>query len=909
MANPYTQTETQAGVSDYAMPYVENMLGATQAQLFNTDASGNLTGLKGYTPYSYNAADYFAGFTPLQQQAQQGVANLSLPSSFGQAMGLTGQTYGNLMGLGRQAGMAGQNYAMQATNPYAISSYMNPYLMNSLQPQMDLLSQQQARQGQQLASQATQAGAFGGSRYGIEQGVQNQANQLAMQNLVGQGFNNAYNQALQNMQFGSNLGLQGQQAEAGMYGQGLNAANQLANIGNTALGAQQNILNAQQQTGATQQGLQQQVLNQAVQNYNTAQQYPYQQLGFMQNMLQGLPISTQSVQNYQQAPTTLQNLAALGIGGYGLSQLFGGNPTNTTGTNTGSSGGSNFGGILNQIGGLGSKAVSGLGDALGLTGSGGLLSSLNFAEGGSVESPGNIESIVGQLSDQQLQQAAQAAQARGDMQEVQAIQEEMATRASERGGLAGAFNRLPQQQRVAMARGGMVAFDNNPDQPVDQNMPSTPSASSDSLDSGYLARFIKPNLSPAEIRRRENLKAAAQQQAPVQAIIDRQNMENQRAANMAQVNAPSTQYQPPANPAPNFADERIIGATPVDSTVYSNQDLQRMAAQQTDQKAAQGSVSGAQGATGGAPQGNRTAAMDPTDALRAQLIRDMNAPPAKRSDRETAVRENMEFRRRILGENPADAMATSMIKQQDEDRINALNQGKGLAALSAMSGMLQPGGFMRGLGAAGSQFSSAFGKVLADDRTARSNLMQAQIHLADSKYKAMAGDFDSAREDYKDYENRMDRADTADRERKKSIADMLHQIETEKNQRAQIEATKAYHATSGETSIQKIADDLMKADPKMDRRAALNEASKIAGYSYRTEAAANANLQKALDKINERGKLVEAFGNTEFGRAMQAKLEKERQEAYRFYGQPGGQGAAPSASGIDLSQWGNVTKH
>ena len=247
MATPYSQTEQQQGVAGYASPYVQNMLGAAQSQLFNTDASGNLTGLRGYTPYSYNAADYFAGFTPLQQQAQQGIANLSLPSSFGQAMGLTGETYGNLMGLGGQAAQAGQNYAQMATNPSAVGSYMNPYLMNSLAPQMALLGQQQAQQANQLAGQATQAGAFGGSRYGLQQGLQNQANQLAMSNLVGQGFNNAYNQALQNMQYGANLGLQGQQAAAGMYGQGLNAANQLANIGNQALGAQQGILNAQQQ--------------------------------------------------------------------------------------------------------------------------------------------------------------------------------------------------------------------------------------------------------------------------------------------------------------------------------------------------------------------------------------------------------------------------------------------------------------------------------------------------------------------------------------------------------------------------------------------------------------------------------------------------------------------------------------
>ena len=90
-------------------------------------------------------------------------------SDLGQAMGLTGQTYGNLMRTAGQAGMAGQNYAMNATNPYAVSSYMNPYLMNSLAPQMQLLGQQQAQQGQQLAGQATQAGAFGGSRYGLQE--------------------------------------------------------------------------------------------------------------------------------------------------------------------------------------------------------------------------------------------------------------------------------------------------------------------------------------------------------------------------------------------------------------------------------------------------------------------------------------------------------------------------------------------------------------------------------------------------------------------------------------------------------------------------------------------------------------------------------------------------------------------
>ena len=75
-----TQTTVQnTNIPDYAQPYVESMLGATQQQLFNTntDANGNvnITGIKPYQPYSTNPQDYVAGFSPLQQQAQQGAAN------------------------------------------------------------------------------------------------------------------------------------------------------------------------------------------------------------------------------------------------------------------------------------------------------------------------------------------------------------------------------------------------------------------------------------------------------------------------------------------------------------------------------------------------------------------------------------------------------------------------------------------------------------------------------------------------------------------------------------------------------------------------------------------------------------------------------------------------------------------
>lgn len=632
--SPMSQVDTQQGVAQYAMPYVESMLGATQNQLFNYDQYGNMTGMKGYTPYSYNPGDYFAGFTPLQQQAQAGVAGLSLPSSFGQAMGLTGQTYGNLMGLGGQAARAGQNYARQATNPYAVQSYMNPYLQASLAPQMDLLSQQQARQGQQLASQASQAGAFGGSRFGIEQGLQNQANQLAMSNLVGQGYNNAYNQAMQNMQYGANLGLQGQQAAAGMYGQGLGAANQLANVGNQALQAQQGILGLQQSTGATQQGLQQQMINQAVQNYNTAQQYPYQQLGFMQNMLQGLPLTTTSQQTYQQAPSMMQNLAALGMGMYGMNSLLGG------GSGTGATGTSGGGvtGALNTVGKLGTSVLGGIGDAVSGAGSwinqnllGGLFAEggevKGYAAGGSVDSPENVDNIISKLSDSQLQQAMQFAMARNDMERMQALKEEMSTRASERGGLAGLYNQLPQQaQQQMMAGGGVIAFANR----------GAVEDDSDDADT-----------------QEEQAQAQAQPPSPGNPVAYAQ------LGPMAIAAAKRLQEMPD-----------FVSATPQQRAAMEQQYMDKLMTQ-----------------AGPSPYGG---------------LRDY-------------------------------------IKQAETDRGSSLEQGKGLAALSAMSGMLKPGGFMRGLGEAGGAFAGQYGQALAADRAEKRSLAQMQFNLADAERKERMG--------------------------------------------------------------------------------------------------------------------------------------------------------------------------
>ena len=308
-----TSTSYQTNIPEYARPYVETMLGATQQQLFQGTPTGdggfNITGFQPYKAYggtydaqgnqtSYDPTKAVAGFSPLQQQAQQGTANLQTPNQYNQAMGVTGAGIMNAANLGAQSNP--QDYQQN------VAGYMNPYMQQVLQPQMDELRRQYGISGTQQAGQATQAGAFGGSRDAI-MAAENQRNLGTAQNqAIGQAYNNAFGQA-QN-QYNQNAGFQLQANNAAMQG-----ANQLAGLGQQQLTAQQGILGLQNQMGAQQQAYQQQVINQSLQDYANAQQYPLMQLGTMSNMIRGLPMQAQTTNQYAAAPNQLtQGIGAAG---------------------------------------------------------------------------------------------------------------------------------------------------------------------------------------------------------------------------------------------------------------------------------------------------------------------------------------------------------------------------------------------------------------------------------------------------------------------------------------------------------------------------------------------------------------------------------------------------------------------
>ena len=294
---PTSQTVTQTSIPEYAKPYVEKMLGKTEA-LSNT-------------PYQAYGGERLAGFTPMQQQAFQGVQNMQTASQLG-----TGTQMAGLAGL--QGVSAGQQYAQQATSPGAMNAYMSPYTQLALEPQMREAARRSGMEGQAQQAMAAQRGAFGGSRTAILEAERQRNLGQLQSDIYGKGMQTAFEQARQAQQFGADLGLRG----AGM---GLQAAGTLGQLGQAQFGQQKDILQGQMSAGAQQRDLEQQRLTQREQDFINQRQHPYQQLAFMSDMLRGLPLS-QSVQSMYQAPPSFgAQVAGAGIGLMGAKQagLFG----------------------------------------------------------------------------------------------------------------------------------------------------------------------------------------------------------------------------------------------------------------------------------------------------------------------------------------------------------------------------------------------------------------------------------------------------------------------------------------------------------------------------------------------------------------------------------------------------------
>lgn len=237
-------TSTQSTLSEWSGPYVTSMLGKAQAL--------------SEQPYQVYGGPMTAGESSLQSKYFSGLGGLTFPTQLGQSF-----TSSTAPTLPTATGPAGST---TSTGPAA--QYMNPYLQAVLAPQLEELRRQAGITQQQQAGKAAQAGAFGGTRYGLmeAEGARNLLQE--MNKTIGTGYANAYDKALQ--QFNQEQG-------------------QAKTLTDMIAGA-----------GAQQRGIEQEGITADYNEFLAQRDYPMKQVQFLQSMLQGLPISTVSTSQAQQ---------------------------------------------------------------------------------------------------------------------------------------------------------------------------------------------------------------------------------------------------------------------------------------------------------------------------------------------------------------------------------------------------------------------------------------------------------------------------------------------------------------------------------------------------------------------------------------------------------------------------------
>ena len=329
---------TEQTLASWTGDYVPNMLAQGQA-LANA-------------PYQQYGGPLTAGESGLQTQAFKTASGLATPS----AIGTAATTAGNIANKAQNMSYNPTQATNQFTAPGAYQNtaftsgtfgneqaqqYMNPYLQQSLNPQLAEARRQSDITAQQNNAKMTQAGAFGGGRQAILT-AENQRNLgTNMAGITGKGYDTAFTNAMGQFNQDQNRNMQAQQASEQSKqfgaGQGMTAAQQAAQYGQAAqqanigqqqfganlglqglqlanqaaqtqgnLGATQNQtdlanLNAQAGLGAQQRGIESEGIAADQAAFTAARDNPYKMLQFQQSLLNGLPISAQ---NYQTTGTS-----------------------------------------------------------------------------------------------------------------------------------------------------------------------------------------------------------------------------------------------------------------------------------------------------------------------------------------------------------------------------------------------------------------------------------------------------------------------------------------------------------------------------------------------------------------------------------------------------------------------------
>jgi len=267
-----------------------------------------------YVPYEDARIAGFSDAELAAQQARQDFYNAGDPSS---------EFASNQLGMAGGIGSQMQDYATRSWLDADRNAYMNPYIEDVLNPQLRQAREEFDSQLNRSQADAIAAGgAIGSYRLGLQDNNLRAQKAQTLADIRGRGMYDAYNDA---------RGMFSSDRDAALAG--LGAAGQMYQ--STAAGASQLGLEDQQRaltriaelerSGATQREMTQREMDLAYQDFLNERDFPMQRMQFLSSILSGVPnaqLAGQQASSPQ--PGLISQLASLGLGAAGISQLVNG---------------------------------------------------------------------------------------------------------------------------------------------------------------------------------------------------------------------------------------------------------------------------------------------------------------------------------------------------------------------------------------------------------------------------------------------------------------------------------------------------------------------------------------------------------------------------------------------------------
>ena len=295
---PTEQNITQTSLPKYFEPYAIDMMKRAEAE-----------SKREYTPYEgQRLADENTDTARSREMART--------AAEGGIGGLDTAQTSTTAGMNRA--LSGMGYQSQDFDSAQAQKYMSPYLQNVLDVQKNqaVLDFQRGQSGRDSA--AVQAGAFGGSRQGVQQALASEALQRQLGDIQATGQQKAFESAQQ--QFGADRDARAQAEKMGLSAaESLSGQSaQLAALGEKARAGDIESAQLLEKISKDRMAREQAGLDLGYEDFVRQRDMPREDLTFLSSILRGVPVqpSTETTKFQQYNP--VKDLLGTGIAGLGL---------------------------------------------------------------------------------------------------------------------------------------------------------------------------------------------------------------------------------------------------------------------------------------------------------------------------------------------------------------------------------------------------------------------------------------------------------------------------------------------------------------------------------------------------------------------------------------------------------------